>query len=123
MVAARLLREAGLERIRIVEKGGDFGGTWYWDRYPGPVRYRKLYLTCRCSGETGYIPQEKYSFAAEIRAHARRIGETFDLYKHALFQTETRRRCAGWRPRSAGWWPPIAAMRSRPATWSCLAAP
>src|SRR5262245_35617553 len=25
------LKEAGVERVRIIEKGGDFGGTWYWN--------------------------------------------------------------------------------------------
>ena len=29
------LREAGVKDIRVIEKGGDFGGTWYWNRYPG----------------------------------------------------------------------------------------
>ena len=87
MVAARL-REAGLERIRIVEKGGDFGGTWYWNRYPGAQCDIESYIYLPLLEETGYVPQEKYSFAAEIRAHARRIGETFDLYRLACFQTE-----------------------------------
>ncbi len=88
LMAAARLREAGLERIRIVEKGGDFGGTWYWNRYPGAQCDIESYIYLPLLEETGYIPQEKYSFAAEIRAHARRIGETFDLYKDALFQTE-----------------------------------
>jgi cation diffusion facilitator CzcD-associated flavoprotein CzcO len=86
--AAARLREAGLERIRIVEKGGDFGGTWYWNRYPGAQCDIESYIYLPLLEETGYVPQEKYSYAAEIRAHARRIGETFDLYKDALFQTE-----------------------------------
>jgi len=88
LMAAARLREAGLERIRIVEKGGDFGGTWYWNRYPGAQCDIESYIYLPLLEETGYVPKEKYSFAAEIRAHARRIGETFDLYKHALFQTE-----------------------------------
>ena len=29
------LRDAGVKDIRLVEKGGDFGGTWYWNRSPG----------------------------------------------------------------------------------------
>ena len=33
--AGARLREAGVKDIRIIEKGGDFGGTWYWNRYPG----------------------------------------------------------------------------------------
>ncbi|HZC16724.1 MAG TPA: NAD(P)/FAD-dependent oxidoreductase [Caulobacteraceae bacterium] len=88
LMAAARLREAGLERIRVVEKGGDFGGTWYWNRYPGAQCDIESYIYLPLLEETGYIPKEKYSFAAEIRAHARRIGETFDLYRHALFQTE-----------------------------------
>ncbi|MFZ8974693.1 MAG: NAD(P)-binding protein, partial [Pseudomonadales bacterium] len=35
MLAAARLREVGIDDFRIIEKGGDFGGTWYWNRYPG----------------------------------------------------------------------------------------
>jgi cyclohexanone monooxygenase len=90
LLAAARLREAGVERIRIVEKGGDFGGTWYWNRYPGAQCDIESYIYLPLLEETGYIPKEKYSFAQEIRDHARRIGEHFDLYKDACFQTEIR---------------------------------
>ncbi|HWA62093.1 MAG TPA: NAD(P)/FAD-dependent oxidoreductase, partial [Caulobacteraceae bacterium] len=90
LMAAARLREAGVDDIRIVEKGGDFGGTWYWNRYPGAQCDIESYIYLPLLEETGYVPKEKYSFAAEIRAHARRIGEHFDLYKDALFQTEIR---------------------------------
>ena len=89
MAAARL-REAGVETIRIVEKGGDFGGTWYWNRYPGAQCDIESYIYLPLLEETGYVPKEKYSFAKEIREHSRRIGEHFDLYRDALFQTEIR---------------------------------
>jgi cyclohexanone monooxygenase len=88
LLAAARLREAGVQDIRILEKGGDFGGTWYWNRYPGAQCDIESYIYLPLLEETGYIPKEKYSFAAEIREHAHRIGETFDLYKAALFQTE-----------------------------------
>ena len=88
LLAAARLREAGVEQIRIIEKGGDFGGTWYWNRYPGAQCDIESYIYLPLLEETGFLPQEKYSFAAEIRAHARRIGEHFDLYKDACFQTE-----------------------------------
>ncbi|HEY1752287.1 MAG TPA: NAD(P)/FAD-dependent oxidoreductase [Caulobacteraceae bacterium] len=90
LLAAARLREAGIERIRIVEKGGDFGGTWYWNRYPGAQCDIESYIYLPLLEETGYVPKEKYSFAQEIRDHARRIGEHFDLYKDACFQTEIR---------------------------------
>jgi cation diffusion facilitator CzcD-associated flavoprotein CzcO len=89
-IAAARLREAGVKDIRIIEKGGDFGGTWYWNRYPGAQCDVEAYIYLPLLEETGYIPKEKYSFAAEIRAHARRIGETYDLYSKACFQTEIR---------------------------------
>ena len=90
LLAAARLREAGVESIRIVEKGGDFGGTWYWNRYPGAQCDIESYIYLPLLEETGYIPTQKYAFADEIRAHARRIGETFDLYRHACLQTEIR---------------------------------
>jgi len=88
LLAGARLREAGFKDIRIVEKGGDFGGTWYWNRYPGAQCDIESYIYLPLLEETGYIPREKYSFAPEILAHARRIGEKFDLYRGALFQTQ-----------------------------------
>jgi cyclohexanone monooxygenase len=88
LLAAARLREAGVGDLRIIEKGGDFGGTWYWNRYPGAQCDIESYIYLPLLEETGYIPKEKYSFAKEIREHSRRIGETFDLYRAALFQTE-----------------------------------
>ena len=90
LVAGAHLRRAGAERIRIIEKGGDFGGTWYWNRYPGAQCDIESYIYLPLLEETGYIPKEKYSFGPEIREHAQRIGKTFDLYSLACFQTEIR---------------------------------
>jgi cation diffusion facilitator CzcD-associated flavoprotein CzcO len=88
LLAAARLRESGVKDIRIIEKGGDFGGTWYWNRYPGAQCDIESYIYLPLLEETGYIPKEKYSFGNEIRAHARRIGDHFDLYRLACFQTE-----------------------------------
>ncbi len=88
LLAGARLREAGIDKIRIIEKGGDFGGTWYWNRYPGAQCDIEAYIYLPLLEETGYIPKEKYSFAPEILAHSRRIGEKFDLYRDAMFQTE-----------------------------------
>ncbi|MFI5320776.1 MAG: flavin-containing monooxygenase [Myxococcota bacterium] len=86
-IAARL-HEAGIGNFRIIEKGGDFGGTWYWNRYPGAQCDIESYIYLPLLEETGYIPKEKYSYAPEILEHARRIGEKFDLYRRACFQTQ-----------------------------------
>jgi cyclohexanone monooxygenase len=90
LMAGAQLRQSGVERIRIIEKGGDFGGTWYWNRYPGAQCDIEAYIYLPLLEETNYIPKEKYSFAPEIREHAQRIGKTFGLYELACFQTEIR---------------------------------
>jgi cation diffusion facilitator CzcD-associated flavoprotein CzcO len=88
LLAGARLREAGVKHIRVIEKGGDFGGTWYWNRYPGAQCDIESYIYLPLLEETGYMPKEKYSYAPEILAHARRIGEQFDLYRNACFQTQ-----------------------------------
>jgi len=90
LVAAAHLRRSGVERIRIVEKGGDFGGAWYWNRYPGAQCDIESYIYLPLLEETGYIPREKYASGPEIREHVQRIARTFDLYGLACFQTEIR---------------------------------
>ena len=87
LLGARL-RQAGVESIRIIEKGGDFGGTWYWNRYPGAACDTEAYIYMPLLEETGYIPSEKYAKAPEILAHCRRIANHFDLYRDVLFQTQ-----------------------------------
>lgn len=88
LLAGARLREAGVESIRMIEKGGDFGGTWYWNRYPGAACDIESYIYLPLLEEVGYMPVEKYSKAAEILEHSRAIGRHFDLYRDALFQTE-----------------------------------
>ena len=78
----------GITNIRIIEKAGDFGGTWYWNRYPGAQCDIESYCYLPLLEETGYMPKEKYSFAPEIFEHAQRIGKHFDLYENACFQTQ-----------------------------------
>jgi cyclohexanone monooxygenase len=86
LMGARL-REAGIERIRMVESAGDFGGTWYWNRYPGAMCDVESYCYLPLLEELGYIPKHKYSFAPEILEHSRNIGRHFGLYDLALLQT------------------------------------
>ncbi|MCR5875560.1 NAD(P)/FAD-dependent oxidoreductase [Phenylobacterium sp. J426] len=87
-LAAARLKEAGVEDVRIIEKGGDFGGTWYWNRYPGAACDIESYIYLPLLEEVGYIPVEKYSRAPEILRHSRAIGEKFGLYENVCFQTE-----------------------------------
>ena len=88
LTAAAKLREAGLDRIRIIDKAGDLGGTWYWNRYPGVACDIESYIYLPMLEQVGTMPSRKYAPGEEIRRHARAIGETFDLYRDALFGTE-----------------------------------
>ena len=88
LVTGARLKEAGVDRVRIVEKGGDFGGTWYWNRYPGAQCDTASFVYMPLLEETGHMPTEKYAHAPEILEHSRRIGEHFGLYTDALFHTE-----------------------------------
>jgi cyclohexanone monooxygenase len=87
MLAAARLRERGITDFRILESGGDFGGTWYWNRYPGAQCDIESYCYLPLLEELGYMPKEKYSYAPEIVEHSQRIGEAYDLYDVTLFQT------------------------------------
>ncbi|KAF1918054.1 hypothetical protein BDU57DRAFT_446546 [Ampelomyces quisqualis] len=89
VVAVRLI-EAGVNNFRIIEKAGDFGGTWYWNRYPGAACDIESYIYMPLLEEVEYMPTEKYAKAKELLNHSRKIGEKFDLYSRALFQTETK---------------------------------
>lgn len=87
ILAGARLRQQGVERVRIVEKGGDFGGTWYWNRYPGVHCDIESHVYLPMLDETGYVPEWKYAPGEEIRRHAMRIARTFGLYEDALFST------------------------------------
>ena len=88
LLAGARLREAGIDQVRMIEKGGDFGGTWYWNRYPGAACDIESYVYLPLLEEVGYMPVEKYTRAPEILDYCQRIGRHFDLYRDALFQTE-----------------------------------
>lgn len=87
LMAAARLREAGLLQVRIIERGGDFGGTWYWNRYPGAACDIESYVYMPLLEELGYIPTEKYARGPEIFAHSQAIGRHFGLYDNVCFQT------------------------------------
>ena len=88
LLAGARLRQAGIQDIRIIEKGGDFGGTWYWNRYPGAQCDVEAYIYLPLLEEVGYMPTERYARAPEIMEYSRAIARKFDLYTNACFQTE-----------------------------------
>src|SRR5437763_4023976 len=90
LLAGARLSEAGVDDFRIIEAGGDFGGTWYWNRYPGAQCDIESYCYLPLLEELNYMPREKYSYAAEIYQHSQRIGKHYGLYDKTHFQTRVR---------------------------------
>lgn len=88
LLAGAYLTKQGITDFRIVEQGGDFGGTWYWNRYPGVQCDVESFVYLPLLEETGYLPSQRYADGSEIFEHAQRIGRHFDLYRTALFQTQ-----------------------------------
>ncbi|BCT75234.1 monooxygenase [Sinomonas cyclohexanicum] len=101
LLAAARLKEEGVDSLRIVEAGGDFGGTWYWNRYPGSQCDIEGYIYLPLLEETGYMPSTRYPLAQEIFEHSQRIGRHFGLYEGALFHTAATR--AVWDGDSQRW--------------------
>jgi len=88
MLTAIDLGKHGITDVRIVEKAGDFGGTWYWNRYPGCMCDVESYVYLPLLEETGFMPTEHYASATEIFEYSKLLARQFDLYPLALFQTD-----------------------------------
>ena len=87
LLTSARLRERGVESIRIVERGGDVGGTWYWNRYPGVACDVVAYDYLPLLDETGYVPTRHYARGNEIFSYCQLIAERYNLYDLAVFQT------------------------------------
>ncbi|MEM6704026.1 MAG: NAD(P)/FAD-dependent oxidoreductase, partial [Acidobacteriota bacterium] len=88
LITGARLREQGVESLRILEKGSDFGGTWYWNRYPGAACDTEAYIYLPLCEELGYVPTQKYAQAPEILAHSQNLARHYGLYRDACLQTQ-----------------------------------
>ena len=101
LLAGARLRQAGVESLRMIDPARDFGGTWYWNRYPGIACDIESYTYLPLLEEVGYMPKEKYSYGPEILAHSQAIARKFDLYRDTCFQTRVEE--LRWDEREARW--------------------
>jgi cyclohexanone monooxygenase len=88
LVTGSRLKQAGIDDVRTIEKGGDAGGTWDWNRYPGAQCDTAAFVYLPLLEETGHMPTEKYTHGPEILDHSRRIADHFGLYDNACLSTE-----------------------------------
>jgi len=86
LVGARL-REAGFTDVRIIDEAGDFGGTWYWNRYPGAMCDIEAHIYMPLLEELNHAPKHRYAYAPEMLEVSRKIGQRYGLYEKACFQT------------------------------------
>ena len=102
LMAVRLI-QAGFDpkEIVIVDKAGGFGGTWYWNRYPGLMCDVESYIYLPLLEEMGYRPRRKYSSGEEIRVYAESICSKYDLHRRAMFQSRGER--MAWNEGTQAW--------------------
>jgi cation diffusion facilitator CzcD-associated flavoprotein CzcO len=90
LLSAAHLKKAGVDDVRVIEMGGDFGGVWYWNRYPGIQCDNESYCYVPLLEELDFIPSKKFADGAEIYQHCRNIGKHYGLYDGAIFSTQVR---------------------------------
>ncbi len=100
LVGARL-HDVGVTDVRLIDDAGDFGGTWYWNRYPGAACDTEAWIYLPLLEEMGYSPKHRYSYAPEISEYARMIGRRYGLYDKACFQTSVTD--ARWSEEESRW--------------------
>ena len=88
MLAAARLRDTGINDLLIVETGGGFGGTWYWNRYPGASCDIEALVYFPLLEETGFVPKQRYTNATETLKYCQVIAEQYKLHDIALMQTQ-----------------------------------
>ena len=95
------LRDAGFRDVRFCEKGGDVGGTWYWNRYPGIACDVESYSYLPLLEEMGYFPSMKFASGFEILEYCRKMAKKFGFYRHCLFHTTVEKTV--WDEKTGRW--------------------
>lgn len=88
LLAGAYLKKAGVSDIRVIDMAGDFGGVWYWNRFPGIQCDNDAYCYIPMLEELDFMPSKKFADGAEIFGHCQRIAKHFDLYDGAIFSTQ-----------------------------------
>jgi cyclohexanone monooxygenase len=87
------LRGQGLS-VRVYEQGGDVGGTWYWNRYPGArcdVESMQYSYSFSDELQQEWDWSERYAAQPEILKYARHVADRFNLRKDIRFDTRVDR--------------------------------
>ncbi|EGP08339.1 cyclohexanone monooxygenase [Bradyrhizobiaceae bacterium SG-6C] len=83
------LRGLGLS-VRVYEQGGDVGGTWYWNRYPGArcdVESMQYSYSFSEELQQEWEWSERYAPQPEILKYANHVADRFDLRRDIQLNT------------------------------------
>ena len=87
------LRGQGLS-VRVYEQGGDVGGTWYWNRYPGArcdVESMQYSYSFSDELQQEWNWSERYAPQPEILKYANHVADRFNLRPHIQLNTRVDR--------------------------------
>jgi cation diffusion facilitator CzcD-associated flavoprotein CzcO len=88
IMASYYLTQAGVTSFRNVDTAGDFGGVWYWNRYPGIQCDNESYCYLPLLEETGFVPSKKFADGWEIYEYCKSIAAKYGFADRALFHTQ-----------------------------------
>ncbi|MBU6206688.1 MAG: NAD(P)/FAD-dependent oxidoreductase, partial [Alphaproteobacteria bacterium] len=88
IMASYYLTKEGVSNIRNIDTAGDFGGVWYWNRYPGIQCDNDAYCYLPLLEQMGFMPSKKFSDGQEIQGYAKSIAARFGFADKALFHTQ-----------------------------------
>jgi cyclohexanone monooxygenase len=88
LLSGAYLKKAGVQDVRVIDMAGDFGGVWYWNRFPGIQCDNDAYCYIPMLEELNFLPSKKFADGAEIFAHCQRMAKHFGLYDGAIFSTQ-----------------------------------
>ncbi|MEM7325786.1 MAG: NAD(P)/FAD-dependent oxidoreductase [Actinomycetota bacterium] len=80
--------------VRVFEAGGDVGGTWYWNRYPGArCDIESVQYCYQFSDELQqeWTWSERYASQPELLDYIHHVTDRFDLRRHITFDTRVNR--------------------------------
>lgn len=90
ILAGYYLTKAGVTNFRNIDTAGDFGGVWYWNRYPGIQCDNESYCYLPLLEEMGFMPSKRFADGAEIYEYAKSIPQKFGFADNALFHTHVK---------------------------------
>ncbi|GAB7366548.1 hypothetical protein MBLNU230_g8535t1 [Neophaeotheca triangularis] len=102
LFAVKLLQQGyAASEICIVDSAGGFGGTWFWNRFPGLMCDVESYCYMPLLEEMGYMPTEKYVSGEELRLYCERVCDKYGLQERGMFQSACK--TLDWEEQSKQW--------------------